>query len=132
MEDNYFTLLCLDSAIQQCESAISINIYIYIYIYILFLLNFSTTIPTPSYPSKLSEHWVELPVLYRNFPLAISFTCGNVYVPMLLSIHPTLSLPTMSKVCSLCLHLYSCPENRVISIIFLDSIYIYTYIYVNT
>ena len=33
----------------------------------------------------------------------------------------------MSKVCSLCLHLYSCPANRFISIIFLGSIRIYIY-----
>ena len=31
---------------------------------------------------------------------------------------------TISKVCSLCLHHYSCPANRFISVIFLDSVYI--------
>ena len=36
--------------------------------------------------------------------------------------HPLLS-PLCPKVCSLCLHLQCCPENRFISTIFLDSIY---------
>jgi len=32
---------------------------------------------------KMSQ--AELPVLYSNFPLAIYFTCGNVYISGLLS-----------------------------------------------
>ena len=39
--------------------------------------------PIPSYPSRLSQ--VELPVLYNNFPVAIYFTYGNVYMSVLLS-----------------------------------------------
>ena len=45
----------------------------------------------PSHSSSIpplwlvTEHWVELPVLYNNFPLAIYFTYGDVYVSMLLS-----------------------------------------------
>ena len=62
------------------------------------------------------EHRVEPPVQYSNFPLAIYFTCDNVYVSMLLS--PS---PAVSKVCRLCLHLYSCPARRLISTTFLDS-----------
>ena len=31
-----------------------------------------------------TEHWIELPVLYSNFPLAIYFTYGNIYVSILL------------------------------------------------
>ena len=38
------------------------------------------------------------------------------------SSHPLLPL-LCPQVCSLCLHLYSCPANRFISIIFLDSIH---------
>ena len=38
--------------------------------------------PTPSYRSRLSEHLLELPVLYINFPLALCYTYGNVYVSM--------------------------------------------------
>ena len=37
---------------------------------------------TPSHPSRLSEHQVELPVLCRNFPLASYFTYGSVHVSM--------------------------------------------------
>ena len=40
-----------------------------------------------------------------------------------LSVRPTLSFPRY--VCSPCLCLYSCPANRFISIIFLDSIYMH-------
>ena len=36
---------------------------------------------------------------------------------------PTSPSPAVSTVCSLCLHVYSCPANRFISTIFLDSIY---------
>ena len=45
---------------------------------------------------------------------------NNVYVSMLLSQF----LPLPPQVYSLCLHLYSCPANRFISITFPDS-YIY-------
>ena len=41
----------------------------------------------------VTEHWVELFTSYSKFPLAIYFTCGNVYASMLLSISPTLSFP---------------------------------------
>ena len=33
----------------------------------------------------VTEHWVELPVSYSKFPLAIYFTYANVYVSMLYS-----------------------------------------------
>ena len=75
---------------------------------------------------RINNH---LRVLYSSFPLAICFTSGNVYV----SICPTYSLnlsyplllPLCTKVCYLCLHLCSCPANRFISTIFLDSVYRY-------
>ena len=52
-------------------------------------------------------------------------TYGKIYVSMLLSqIIPPSPSPVCPKVCSLCLHLYSCPANWFISTIFLDSIYI--------
>ena len=46
---------------------------------------------TPSYRHPIpplyvvTEHWVELPVLYSSFPLAICFTYGSLYVSVLLS-----------------------------------------------
>ena len=65
------------------------------------------------------------PLIHRTFPLVIWFTPGSVYMSMPLSVRPTLSAPRYPQVHSLCLHLYSCLANRVISTIFLVSIYIY-------
>ena len=75
------------------------------------------------------EHQVELPVLHSNFPLAIYFTYGNISVSMLLfqSITPSNS-PTVSKVCSLCLHLYSCPADWLINTVFIDPIYMHWFL----
>ena len=57
--------------------------------------------------------------------LSSSSSSSSVYISMLRSQFVALSpSPAVSKVCSLCLHLYSCPANRFISIIFLNSIYI--------
>ena len=51
-------------------------------------------------------------------------THTRVYMSVLLSqFVPPSPSPAVSKVCSLCLCLYSCPENRFISIVFLDSVY---------
>ena len=58
------------SAIQQCESAISIHM---------------SPPSWASHPSRLSLTELSSLVLYSNFPLAIYFTNGNVYVLMLLS-----------------------------------------------
>ena len=49
----------------------------------------------------------------------LSSCSSSVCVSVLLSVRPTLSLP----------YLYSCPANRFICTIFLDSIYIYVLIY---
>ena len=50
--------------------------------------------PTPSHPSRLSHSTgFELPASYSKSPLVIYFTYGDVYVPMLLSICPSLSSP---------------------------------------
>ena len=40
----------------------------------------------PSYlpPLPTTEHWVEIPVSYSKFPLALYFTYVSVYVSMLL------------------------------------------------
>ena len=46
-------------------------------------------LPPISYPIPplyiVTEHWVELPVSHSNFPLAVYFTYGNVYITTLLS-----------------------------------------------
>ena len=42
--------------------------------------------PAPSHPSRLSQSTdFGFPTSYSKFPLAICFTCGNVYVSMLFS-----------------------------------------------
>ena len=54
--------------------------------------------PSPLYLSRFMEHWIELTVLYSNFPLAIYFTYGNMYVSTLLSqvvpLSPSLAVST--------------------------------------
>ena len=80
---------------------------------------------TPSHPSRLSQSTVLNSLLYNNFPLVICFTYGKVYVSVLLSqFGPPSPYPVVSKVCSLCLRLYSCPTNMFIGTVFLDSIYV--------
>ena len=53
--------------------------------------------PIPSHPRPpllvVTEHQVELPVLYTEFPLAIYFTRGTAYVSTLLSPFVPLSFP---------------------------------------
>ena len=88
--------------------------------------------PSPSHPisslQAVTEHEVELPVLYSNLrqlsvlhKIMHMFQCSS-----LSSSHPLVPL-LYPQVCSLCLHLYSCSANRVISTIFLDSIYMHQY-----
>ena len=75
------------------------------------------------------DHQAELPVLNSNFPLAICFTYGNVCVSALCSqFFPSSPFPVCPHICSLCLHLYSCPSNRFTNTIFLDIKYKHYYI----
>ena len=69
------------------------------------LSDWSDLMPHPAL-SVIIESWAERPGLYSNFPLAICFTYGNAYIPMLLSqfVPPSLS-PLGPQVLSLCLHL---------------------------
>ena len=59
------------------------------------------------------------PVLYSSFLLAVYFTYGDTCFSATLS---NLSYPllphTVSRVCSLCLHRYSCPANFTSSVLF--------------
>ena len=57
------------------------------------------------------------------------FTYGNIYISKLFSqfCHPL--LPSVSTICSLCLHLPCCAANRFISII-LSRLHIYALIYI--
>ena len=56
----------LVSAIHQHESATGIHVSS--------PSQASLPSPTPSHPSRLSEHWAEVPMSHRKFPLAIYFT----------------------------------------------------------
>ena len=80
--------IVLVSAIQQQESAM-------VYICFFPLEPPSHLLSHPIPPLWIvTEHWVELPVSYSKFPLAIYFTYANVYVSMLYSqfVCPLLSL----------------------------------------
>ena len=88
------------------------QLYIHVYPFSL-----GSRSPPPIPPLQVTtEHRVELPVLYSRFPLSIYFTHGGVYMSVLISQfipflcpHVHMSVP------------YSCPGNRFISTIFLDS-----------
>ena len=70
-----------------------------------------------------------VPVLNSNFPVTIYFQHGDIYISVLFSqFMPPSPSPAVSTVCSLHLCLYSCPANRFISTIFLDSIYMCVYV----
>ena len=62
-------------------------------------------------------------MLYSRFPLAIYFTHGSAYMSVLLSqlVPPFPFSPVSTGHFTLCLHIYSCPANKFISTIFLDS-----------
>ena len=84
----------------------------------------------PPHPSTSSQHRAEPPVLYGSIPLVIYLTHGCVCISVLLSqLAPPLLPPLCPQARSLHLCLYSCPANRFIYTIFLDSIYIYALIY---
>ena len=79
----------------------------------------------PSQPSRLSQSTRLSPLCpYSSFLLACYFTYANIYVSVLPSqfIPPLLPL-LCPQVCSLPLHLDSCPANRFITIVFLDSMF---------
>ena len=77
----------------------------------------------PLHPTQVvTDHQTEIPALYSNFPLAIGFTHGIVYISMALSQF----VPPFPFL--LCVHksvLYPCPENRFINTFFLNSIYMH-------
>ena len=85
--------------------------------------------PAPILPIKVTTvHWAEPPELYRRFPVAAYFTIGSVYVCAYVSILlsqfvPPSPPPPCIHIHSLHPHLYSCPANEFIDIIFLGSVY---------
>ena len=94
----------LVSAIQQCESMWISHI---MYTYVPSLWSPPLTQP-PTIPSLfiITGHWAELPVLNNNFPLAIDFTHGSIYIyiSMLLPqfippLHPPLCPQSVLYIC---------------------------------
>ena len=94
------------------------------------LKSFTLELPSHLAPYHTPLGWhrdqAELFVLYSKFPLATYFTYGNIYVSMFLSqfvpCAPSCCVPQACCVSPL-LPFRCSPENRFISIIFLDSIY---------
>ena len=79
----------------------------------------------PSFPSRSSESSKLSPLCYTELPTSRLFhTWQCIYSVLLSHFIPSSSLSTpCPSVHSLHLHLYSCPTNRFICTIFLDSIY---------
>ena len=99
-----FTILC---QFLVCNNVI--QLYAYIYPSLL-------SLPPCPLGHRGEPRWA--PGAMHGLPLAVLHTVVCVCQCHSLN-HPTLSFPL------LCLHLYSCPANRFVRTIFLDSIYIY-------
>ena len=83
-----------------------------------------TSLPALSHTTRSSHSTEPSSVLYSRFPVAIYFTHGSVFMSNLISQFIPLSPPPLCPhVRSLCLPFYSCPANRFICTIFLDSTY---------
>ena len=109
--DNYFTILWWFFAIHQHESAIGPSLL--------------TPPPSPPHPSRLSQSTgFGFPASYSKLPLAICFTYGNVCVSLLFSqIIPLSFSPTVSKSLFFVSVSSLLSSHRVVSTVFLDSIY---------
>ena len=89
-----------------------VRIYAYIiYIYILPFEPLSHA-PHPTLLGHRAPSWVSCVIQW----IPSTYLFNAVF-----SVRPTLSFPTASTVHYLHLHLYSCPENRFISTVFLES-----------
>ena len=110
----------LISAVQQSESAVCIHI------------STLSWVSLPLHPLipllwVITEHQAELPVQYSSFPL--STVRMAVCICQCCSPNPShpLLAPLCPHVCFLHLRLCSCPANRSINTIFLDSVYMCLY-----
>ena len=86
--------------------------------------------PSPPHPSRLLGSLFEFPESHSKFPLAIYFTYGIVNFHVVLSMYLTFSLlpsPCVHRFVLYVYFLHCCPENKFISTIFLDSIYMHHY-----
>ena len=83
-----------------------------------------TSIPTPtsSHPSRLSQSTSLSSMSQSANSYWLFYIWQCICFHATLSIHPTFSFPTLCpQICSLCLHLHCCPQNRFISRTYLDS-----------
>ena len=84
--------------------------------------------PTPFHPSRLSQGWAPtVSSLYHTANsnwLSILQMVMHIFSVLLFQFFHLFPSPTVSQVCSLCLHLHCCPANRFISTIFLVYVYI--------
>ena len=67
--------------------------------------------------------WATVHAVTESDTTEVTWHTQCMYVNSNLPVHPTLPCACL-HVHSLCLHLYSCPANRFICVIFLDSIYV--------
>ena len=87
------------------------------------------SLEAPSHPSLISpsqvitEQQAEFPALYSRFPLSISHMAVYMCQCHALKLSHPLLPALYPQVCSLHLCLYSWPANRLISTVFLDSVY---------
>ena len=120
LEDNCFTILCcflLYNNMNQIKCT-----------YIPFFLSLPLTLCIPPL-CVITDNRAEFPVPYSGFPLAIYFIRGSIYILMLISqFFPPFPSPTvLTSLFFMSISLCSCPVNRFISTIFLDSIYMLKY-----
>ena len=127
--------LLMISSIYKVNTRVTINSLLYPFLSLEPVRSVNISPPSGnSFPPILSnllqstgvtEYGVELPVLYSSLPPAVCLHAVMCVSTLLSQFIPPSPFSLCSQACSLCLHLYSCPANRFISTIFLDSIYMH-------
>ena len=79
--------------------------YAYICPHIPSLLSLPPILPIPPF-QVIAKHRADLPVLCCCFPPANYFTCGSVYMLMLLSLRPSFALPPHVLKSIICVYLF--------------------------
>ena len=107
LEYNCFTILCQFLLYNRVNQP-----YAYIYPHIPSLLSLPPTLHI-SPLQAITKHQADLPVLCCCFPLANYFTFGNVYMSMLLSLHPSFTLSPRVLKSVLYVYILFLPCNQV-------------------